>query len=412
MSGPDTILQVYPSMANLDEMKERQPIGRDREAYQEMLNHLKNVVRVADDHGYWGITHVEHHFHSEGLEISPNPQLLNVFLGQETDQLRMGQLGNVLPARDPIRLAEDTAMTDQMLEGQYFVGMARGYQSRWMDTLGQPHGVRETYSDESDQDKHNREVFEENYEIMKKAWTEDTIEYDGEHYKVPYGNPEWPAAETTREYGAPGEVDEEGRIQKVPVVPKPYSEPHPQLFQAFSLSEETMRWCGRESITPTILFGPLSRVRELMETHNTAANEAGHDLDFGENIGLCRTFHFGETEEEIHEKIEKYEYPVWQSWYKKFGFLECLRYPDEDVDPMELPLEDETLADRLIDANLAICGTPDEVAEELQRQLDECPAEYLIWLYHSALMPEEEALEDLRILANEVLPQIDMDHSS
>ena len=38
-------------------------------------------------------------------------------------------------------------------------------------------------------------------------------------------------------YGAPGEVDDQGVIRKICVVPKPYQQPHPPLFQPFSVSE-------------------------------------------------------------------------------------------------------------------------------------------------------------------------------
>ncbi len=67
----EVILQVYPSLGDEEEMAARRPIGRDNQAYQRMLLGLVELVKAADDLGYWGITHVEHHMHSEGMEISP-----------------------------------------------------------------------------------------------------------------------------------------------------------------------------------------------------------------------------------------------------------------------------------------------------------------------------------------------------
>ena len=138
---PDVILQVYPALGDEEEMRKRRPIGRDNEAYQRMLDGLVELCQAADDLGYWGITHVEHHMHSEGMEISPAPLLLNVHLGSYTKRLRHGQLGLVLPAHDPIRLAEEIAIADHMLKGRLFVGMARGYQARWQNILCQRFGV-------------------------------------------------------------------------------------------------------------------------------------------------------------------------------------------------------------------------------------------------------------------------------
>lgn len=144
---PKVILQVYPTMGDTEEMTKRRPIGRDPEAYQNMLESLVELVKAADDLGYWGITHVEHHFHSEGLEISPSPLLLNAYLGTFTKRLNHGQLGLVLPANDPIRLAEECAMVDHMLGGRFFVGLARGYQARWQNVIGQKFTVTSTASD-------------------------------------------------------------------------------------------------------------------------------------------------------------------------------------------------------------------------------------------------------------------------
>src|SRR3712207_7360589 len=57
-----------------------------------------------------------------------------------------------------------------------FVGMARGYQARWQNILGQRFDVTSTASDMSDADQRNRLLFSENFTIMKKAWTEPRSE--------------------------------------------------------------------------------------------------------------------------------------------------------------------------------------------------------------------------------------------
>ena len=83
-------------------------------------------------------------------------------------------------------------------------------------------------------DNHNRKVYEETLKVIKKAWTEEAWDYNGEYYKVPFpyedGIQRWPVAEWTRTYGAPGEVDDKGVVRKICVVPRPYQDPHPPLF--------------------------------------------------------------------------------------------------------------------------------------------------------------------------------------
>lgn len=44
--APKVILQVYPTMGNVEEMKKRRPIGRDSEAYTNMLESLVELVKL------------------------------------------------------------------------------------------------------------------------------------------------------------------------------------------------------------------------------------------------------------------------------------------------------------------------------------------------------------------------------
>ncbi len=409
---PEVILQVYPTLGDTAKMKELRPIGRNNEAYQSMLADLKDLVQVADDLGYWGITHVEHHMHTEGLEISPAPLLLNVHMGQYTKRLRHGQLGLVLPAHDPIRLAEEIAIADHMLQGRFFVGMARGYQARWQNILCQRFGVTSTASDASDADQRNKLLFVENFKIMKKAWAEDLLTYDGPTYQVPYpkeGIPNWPpAVTTTGKYGVPGEVDEHGTIKGVGVVPKPYTTPHPQLFQAFGASPSTLQWCGEEDVTPTILNGPVENLRKLIDIYMEGAASKGRHPKFGEGIGVCRTFHVvpngtspEDTRAQILRAVELYEEPVWSGWFAPFGFMEGARLVGEEG---PVPKPGEHLADRLMDSGLLMAGTVDDVRRQLEEFLVELPIDYLVWLLHYGLIPKDEGLRSLELMATEVFP--------
>ncbi len=112
------------------------------ELYQKMLKELTELVKLADDLGYDSVSFTEHHFHIEGFELSNNPVLLDLYFAMQTKRIRVGQLGIVLPAANPIRVAEDIAMLDHMTGGRACAGFARGYQRRWVDVMAQQtHGV-------------------------------------------------------------------------------------------------------------------------------------------------------------------------------------------------------------------------------------------------------------------------------
>ncbi|MQA12684.1 MAG: LLM class flavin-dependent oxidoreductase [Pseudonocardiaceae bacterium] len=416
----ETILQVYPSLGDETEMAARRPIGRDNEAYQRMLEGLIGLCQAADELGYWGITHVEHHMHSEGMEISPAPLLLNVYLASFTKRLRHGQLGLVLPAHDPIRVAEEIAIADHMLKGRLFVGMARGYQARWQNILCQRFGVTSTASDQSEADQRNRLLFSENFKIMKAAWANDLLQYDGPTYQVPYpyeGIPNWPPSATiTGPYGHPDEIDDNGTVKGVSVVPRPYTKPHPQLFQAFGASPGTLQWCGEENVTPTILMGSLVKLKQLMEVYVEGAESRGRHPKLGEGIGVCRTFYIypnGTSDDEVRARIrrscELHQQPVWNGWYEQFGFMEASRLDDEEG---PVPKPGEHLADRLIESGLLIGGTVDQVKRQVESFLTQLPIDYFIWLFHWGMIPRDEALQMLELYATEIMPEFGMRSAS
>jgi alkanesulfonate monooxygenase SsuD/methylene tetrahydromethanopterin reductase-like flavin-dependent oxidoreductase (luciferase family) len=122
-----TSLFYLPGVGNKDEI-EQGKAGLRRELYGQMLRELTEQAKLADDLGYDSISFTEHHFHVEGFELSNNPIMLDLFIGMQTKRLRVGQLGVVLPANNPIRVAEDIAMLDHMTGGRANAGFARGYQ--------------------------------------------------------------------------------------------------------------------------------------------------------------------------------------------------------------------------------------------------------------------------------------------
>ena len=392
-----TILQMYPIQGSEEELRSQAPYGLNTDGYQKMLAQLTRLSQRADALGYWGITHVEHHFHSEGFEMSPDPGILNLYLGMQTKNIRMGQLGYVISTRDPIRLAEQTAMIDNMLKGRFFVGLARGYQRRWTNVLGQKYGVIGTYSDQSEIDQRNRDVFEDHFHLMKKAWTEAPIDWTSDEYQIPIPpeGTDWPVADATKIFGAPGELDDQDRSVKISVVPRPYQKPHPPLFQAFSVSPRTMEWCAEQDITPTVLPGPLSLVGELAEVYAKACRENGRNYEIGEHNALVREIYICE-EDEIEEYIEKYDRLIWEQWFRGFGFYEAFRLPGEEG---PIPAPGESLAQRMIKSDYLIAGPIEKVKARVKEIHDRFNFEYWVLLFHQGLMPEELANKQMDLIA-------------
>jgi alkanesulfonate monooxygenase SsuD/methylene tetrahydromethanopterin reductase-like flavin-dependent oxidoreductase (luciferase family) len=408
------MLFVLPTVpATFEERRNLRPIGRNNERYQQMLEELRKLVVLAEQAGFDVFSTTEHHFHSEGYEASVAPLLLYTDLAARTERIKFASLGLVLPAWDPLRVAEEIAVLDHLTKGRFYAGFARGYQDRWVNVLGQQHHATGAPMDGSAIDQHNREVYEEVLEIIRKAWTEDTITYNGKYYKIPYpyeeGIQRWPAAEWTRQYGAPGEVDAQGVVRKISVIPKPYQQPHPPLFQPFSVSENTIRYTARSSIVPWILVSNPPDFQRLCQVYQEVAQASGRSLKLGESVGAFRAVHFGKTEAEAVALLRDTNYRGFKEYFSGFGFGEAFRTAeDNEKYPMTpLPLEELTV-ERLRRVKYALAGTPDQVRAEVEALQTLYGSggelEWFGWFFDQGFMSWDETQRQFEAFAKEIMP--------
>src|SRR4029079_10258323 len=232
-------LFYLPTIASRAEI-EAGMAGMNPQCYQRMLKELTEQIKLGDELGYDSVSFTEHHFPIEGFELSTKHVLLDLYFAMQTKRIRVGQLGIVLPASNPIRVAEDIAMLDHMTGGRANAGFARGYQRRWVDIMAQQtHGIHGALPHQHDEiDAANREAFEECFAIIKKAWTEEMLSFQGKFWKIPPGETPWPL-ETTAKWG---KGVENGILKSVGVVPKPLQKPNPPIFQPFASSENSTVW--------------------------------------------------------------------------------------------------------------------------------------------------------------------------
>jgi len=262
-------------------------------------------------------------------------------------------------------------------------------------------------------DNHNRRVYEETLKVIKKAWTEDSWDYNGEYYKVPFpyeeGIRRWPVAEWTRTYGAPGEIDEEGVIRKICVVPKPYQQPHPPMFQPFSVSEATIRYTAQSDIVPVILTAYPPDFQRLCAMYQEVAAGAGRTLRLGESVGVVRALHFGRTEEEAVALLRDTNYAGFYNYFGGFGFWEAFRMPEDAAKypaGVMLPTSEWTV-ERMRKAKYALAGTVDQVKAEvdaLKRIGGEGELEWFAWFFDQGAMPWEEEMRQMELFAEHIIP--------
>ena len=401
------IVQMYPVIpsASEEERIKLRPIGRNSERYQQTLRGWCDIVEEADRMGVWGVTAIEHHFHSEGYEVSPSPGIMNAFWGARTKNIHIGQLGYVMTAANPLRVAEETAILDHLMEGRTFVGFSRGFQSRWTDLMGQHVGARATLSDGSEADLENREIFEEAVEIVLKAWTQESIEHNSKRWQIPYpyegGHKGWFMAPWTEKLGAHGEVGPEGELRRISVVPAPYTKPHPPVFIASNTSQETVDYAGRHGFVPAY-FSKMNQIADFGPSYVAAARSAGYNFAPGQNQAVVRMPRIAASMAESRADIANFDGMIFKHFYQNFlpaAFREKVNVTEDTTF--------EELVDPMIATGLFMAGSASEIRDQFLEQWRHLPAEYVVLIYHYAQQPKESVVENLRLFMDEVKPALD-----
>jgi alkanesulfonate monooxygenase SsuD/methylene tetrahydromethanopterin reductase-like flavin-dependent oxidoreductase (luciferase family) len=379
-------LFYLPSIGSRAEIQ-RGLAGLRRDLYGRMLAEVAAQARLADDLGYDSISFTEHHFHVEGFELSNSPVLLDLFVGLQTKRIRVGQLGIVLPANNPIRVAEEIAMLDHMTGGRANAGFARGYQRRWVDVMAQQtHGIHGAVPHEHDAiDEANRAAFEECFQIIRKAWTDDLLSHDGRYWRIPAGRTTWDL-DATRLWGA-GVRD--GVVQAVSVVPKPLQRPHPPIFQPFASSERSIRWCAEEGVTAV-----LPPLHPTLEARLVALYAEVSGRPAGDGVGLLRDVVVAPTDDEAMALWHDSGAFCGAAWFEPFGFSRGLDDPAGGERP------------DLFEAGLALVGSVDTVTHQLERLRARLPVDWLFAWTYNGLVPHAALMRSIELFATRVLPRV------
>ncbi|MGH2406186.1 MAG: LLM class flavin-dependent oxidoreductase, partial [bacterium] len=282
-----------------------------------------------------------------------------------------------------------------MSGGRANAGFARGYQRRWVDVMAQQlHGIHGATPGQHDEiDRANREAFEEHFQIIKRAWTEPMLEYRGKFWQVPPQGTPWPL-QATRQWGAG--VDSDDIVRQIGVVPKPLQKPHPPLFQPFASSENTIRWCARESVTAILPPMYLALQNQLYDVYQEEAAIAGRALEPGEGLGVLRDVVVANTDEEALDLWANGPAFCLASWFAPFGFDKVLREPGVETPPT--PRE-------LMDNAMILVGSPDTVSRQMETLLGQTPIKWMFAWTYNGLVPHEKLMRSLELFATKVLPR-------
>jgi alkanesulfonate monooxygenase SsuD/methylene tetrahydromethanopterin reductase-like flavin-dependent oxidoreductase (luciferase family) len=341
----------------------------------EVFDTAAKLAETCDQLGYETLWLAEHHFQHEGYEVIPNIPLLAVDLAHRTKRVKIGCAFNVVPAWHPLRLAEDYATADILTNGRCVFGVGRGYHTREVESFGNPMLDAEA----------NRELFEEQVEIILKSLREESFSHQGKHYTIP---PEVPY----RGY----------QLKELTLVPRPL---HPvECWQPIvSGSARGLEFMARNGIKGIISATAEQFVDRWFRDYQAANQAHGRTLGLGENLILGFRMAIAENQERAMQLAN----PYFEEHAKFMGPLGMLRYGEELVSAVKERQAQKPTAATLENGvrNRAwLCDTPANITAYLKDVERKYPALDHVMIAWALGTPRELMIEQLTRFAREVMP--------
>jgi alkanesulfonate monooxygenase SsuD/methylene tetrahydromethanopterin reductase-like flavin-dependent oxidoreductase (luciferase family) len=349
---------------------------KSRGLYQQYIDQLV----YADELGFDGMVLNEHHQNIYGL--MPSPNLIAAALSQRTRRGKIVILGSLLPLHlNPLRVAEEYAMLDNLSDGRLIAGFAPGAGPETFN-YDVPSPIA-------------RQQFWEAVDLIHRAWTQDgPFAAEGRHYPLRYVNP-WP---------------------------RPTQEPHPPIWIPSSRSTETLVQIARRGYSYFLSsrsHGAETAKAQVQFAKILEANGARYDPF---RMGILMSAYVGETDAQAQAEAKE---GVW------YFLRNCLKghlrregrqltfgagipyFSTEDfraylthTDPTKPLLGDAQDWNDLQRSQSIIVGSADTVYERIRDIVEQAHVGHLLIQFHLGNMPDALTRNSMARFASEVAPRL------
>ena len=332
-----------------------------------ILNDIK-LAQAADRSGFKYIWVSEHHFLEEYSHISANEVFLG-YLAAATKRIHLasGIFNITPPVNHPVRNAERVAMLDHLTEGRFEFGTGRGAGSLEVTGFG--------ISD----NQITKEMYDEVIAEFPKMWATDHYSFEGKYFSLPPRN----------------------------ILPKPFSKPHPPMWQAAG-NPPTFEKAARSGLGVLgFNMSPIKKMAPMVRAYKDAIGDASpigayvHDNVMITNTALVL---------EDGNKARKIATEMGSGRHHSlvYRYHDTFPKPEGVPDwPTTLPDPDVNSVRALVEQGFMLCGSPDEVVEQMGQYAEVGPDQLTFGLPID--MPIEAAIETIELFGEQVIPRFDTD---
>jgi alkanesulfonate monooxygenase SsuD/methylene tetrahydromethanopterin reductase-like flavin-dependent oxidoreductase (luciferase family) len=318
-----------------------------REQVSGFLDQLFREAELVEELGFDSLLVPERHGRPE--TFVPTPLLLLSALAVRTARIRLGTYILLLPLHDPMHVAEQFATIDQLSRGRAIFGVAAGYHAGYSQMFNVPH-------------HHRGACFEEGFEVVMRAWSEERFSFEGEHYQY----------------------------RDVSLTPKPYQQPRPEVWIG-GMFPKTIARAGR--LGDSWCSDPFPLDPEVWHEQVQIYRKSAADHGRSSTVTLMRDAWVAPTRRQADETFVSIAIEE-NLFYHRHGIL--THHPD-------FRSEADFTHDRM--RKHLVCGTPDDCRRQLEMYRRDYDVDTMILRFRLPLGPPgPEVIESLKLFGKEVLP--------
>ncbi len=318
-------------------------------------------AKAAEDAGIYCLHVAEHH--ATPLNMVPVPGVYLGAVARATRRMRLGPLVYLLPLCSPLRLIEEICMLDHLSYGRLEVGVGRGVSPFELKYHKVEHDA-------------SREIFMDAFNCISAGLTTDTLTYAGPHFSY----------------------------EQVPIALRPLQQPHPAFWYGSSNTIGST-WAGEHGLH-FVTLGPMATAKANIDAFKEALARRGHaaqpkaEFPGGAAIGVQRHIFVADTDEEA----KRFARPAMNAHLAHLNWLRDRHGVTGPVSRLNVPRGADYEA--CVADGTVISGTPETVLAEIEGQVCELGANYLLTYLFLGTMTLDEALRSLQLFSTEVMPRL------
>jgi len=334
----------------------------DSRENQDKYELLLKGAKFADEHGFSAVWVPERHFHSFGGQY-PSPAVAASAVAAITENVQVRSGSIVLPLHDPVSVAEEWSMIDNMSNGRVGVSFASGW-----------HPNDFVFSPENFDDRHN--ILKRRIEEFKNIWA-------GGEYK--------------RINGIGKQVD-------VSIRPIP-KQSMPMIWVTAAGSPDTFRYAGSigANVLTHLLGQTLEDLTSNIEIYRDSLAKHGYDRNSGNVTLMLHTF--------VANDSEFVSEVVWQPFRNYLKDSIGLMKPIADEAGLDIKDDEETIIDMAYQRffhSAGLFGTPESCLYKIN-EISKCGVNEVGCLIDFGI-PPEITIEHMECI-NELKGLVRQDHN-